>query len=210
MTEMILKTLVVGPLDVNCYLIGDAASGPVAIIDPGGDSDQILEAVQHLNRTVSFILNTHCHFDHVGAVAELMDSLGVDYFIHCDDRKVLANMSVQMEMFGFQGSPAPVPTRCLNDGDNLTLGNIILKVIHTPGHSPGGICLYCAETGQILSGDSLFLESIGRTDLPGGSSKTLLTSIREKLLVLPKDVRVYPGHGPSTTIGHELKTNPFL
>lgn len=210
MTEMILKTLPVGPLEVNCYILGDSSGGPLAIVDAGGDDDRILAAVRRLDRPVRYIVNTHCHFDHVIAVDPLMKELKADYLIHSGEKPVLKGIPLQLEMFGFPPFPLPKPARYLADGEQLALGGITLTVIHTPGHSPGGICLYCAETGQVLTGDTLFMESVGRTDLPGGDTEALLTSIREKLMVLPKDVRVYPGHGPSSTIGHEIRSNPFL
>jgi hydroxyacylglutathione hydrolase len=207
---MILKTLVVDPLEVNCYLIGDTHDGPVGIVDPGGDADRILDALKKLDRPVSFIVNTHGHFDHVGAVTELMQSLKSDYLIHKKETDVLANMSEHMQHFGFPGTKPPVPTRFIEDGDILSLGKRQIHVLLTPGHSPGGICLYCQETGQLISGDTLFRESVGRTDLPGGHPLVLLESIAEKLMVLPEETRVFPGHGPGTTIKHELRNNPFL
>lgn len=210
MTDMILKTLVVGPLEVNCYVIGDAAGGPMGIVDPGGDADRIMAVVEHLNRPVSFILNTHCHFDHVGGVNDLVRGLKTDYLIHCNEKPVLAGIKNQMDMFGFPAFEPPVPSRYLTDNQKIELGRLALNIIHIPGHSPGGMCIYCEQTQQLLTGDSLFRESVGRTDLPGGDTDTLLTAIRDRLLILPKEVRVYPGHGPTTTIGHELKYNPFL
>jgi hydroxyacylglutathione hydrolase len=207
---MILKTLVVGPLEVNCYLIGDDDGGPMGIVDPGGDADRILAAVKKLGRPVACIVNTHGHFDHVGAVETLMHTLGADYLIHSLEREVLRDMADHMEFFGLAGRQPPVPTRFIRDSETIPLGRLSVRVIHTPGHSPGGICLYSGETGRLISGDTLFRESVGRTDLPGGDMDALLASITEKILVLPEHTRVYPGHGPETTIGHERKTNPFL
>jgi len=207
---MILQTLVVGPLEVNCYLIGAESGGDIAIVDPGGDAAIILEAVKKIGRPVSMIINTHCHFDHVGAVSELLRVLKTDYVIHSRERDVLSAMNIQMEMFGFRPVQPPVPTRFLDDDQVFSLGDLSIKVLHTPGHSPGGICLYDSENRELISGDTLFRDSIGRTDLPGGSSKTLINSIKDKLMTLPESVKVYPGHGPSTTIGHELKCNLFL
>lgn len=207
---MILKTLVVDPLEVNCYLIGDKDNSPVGIVDPGGESDRILEAVHRLNRPVSFIVNTHGHFDHVGAVTDLIQNLKTDYLIHMKEKSVLTRMFESMEHYGFQGKKPPVPTRYIYDGEILTLGSLEIKVLHTPGHSPGGICLYCNQSGQVISGDTLFRESVGRTDLPGGDTQKLLWSISEKLMTLPENTKVFPGHGPVTDIKHELNNNPFL
>ncbi|MGB3975262.1 MAG: MBL fold metallo-hydrolase [bacterium] len=207
---MVLKTLIVGPLEVNCYLIGDDKGGPIGIVDPGGDAKLILKAVEKLGRPVAYIVNTHGHFDHVGAVEELKCKLGVEYLIHKDERKVLEEMPDHMEFFGLEAQNPPMVSRYIEDGDLLTLGALTIKVIHTPGHSPGGVCLYSEETGQLISGDTLFHESVGRTDLPGGDTDTMLTSIAEKILTLPDQTRVFPGHGPETQIGHEKKFNPFL
>lgn len=207
---MILKTLVVGPLEVNCYLIGDEKGGPIGIVDPGGDAETILKAVKNLDRPVACIVNTHGHFDHVGAVEELKRELGVEYLTHKDEQKILQEMPDHMEFFGLEALKPPKVSRFIEDGELITLGSLTVKVIHTPGHSPGGICLYSEETGQLISGDTLFYESVGRTDLPGGNTKTMLTSIAEKILILPDNTRVFPGHGPETQIGHEKQFNPFL
>jgi glyoxylase-like metal-dependent hydrolase (beta-lactamase superfamily II) len=210
---MIVKTLMVGPLQTGCYLVLDGKDGPGAIIDPGGDADRILDAAEDIE--IRYVINTHGHFDHIAANAEVMRVLSErqqsppQLVAHEKALPLLAENG-GAAFFGLHVPPSPEPDRLVDEGDVLTLGRSRLVVMHTPGHSPGSISLYCADEKLIFVGDVLFQQGIGRTDLPGGSWMTLMDSIKDKLLVLPDDTVVYPGHGLSTTIGAERRGNPFL
>ncbi|MCK5912853.1 MAG: MBL fold metallo-hydrolase, partial [Desulfuromusa sp.] len=197
-----------GPLEVNCYILGCEETRKAAVIDPGGDVDRILQLLDKHRLKVEMIINTHGHFDHVGGNRKLLEATGAELIIHRDDIPVLDRAADHAAAFGLQTEPSPAPTRELIGGETLQLGKLVLQVIHTPGHSPGGICLYV--DGTLIVGDTLFAGSIGRTDLPGGNHHLLISSIKEKLLPLPETTKVYPGHGPMTTIGQEKLYNPFL
>jgi hydroxyacylglutathione hydrolase len=205
---MILETVVVGPLMVNSYIVGCEETRKGVVIDPGGDAEKILAAVARYDLTIVQIINTHGHFDHVGANQALMDAFGVGLSIHELDAPMLARADITALKYGLKAENSPPPTDFLQDGDKISFGNCSLKVLHTPGHTLGGCSLY--GEGVVITGDTLFAESVGRTDFPGGSSATLLKSIREKLLTLPDVTVVYPGHGPASTIGHERLHNPYL
>ena len=204
---MIIKDLTVGPIMANCFIVGCEKTREAAVIDPGDDTDKILMTLAGLKLKVKYIINTHGHFDHVGGNKRMKDATGADILIHSLDAQMLDYISQSASAWGMNAEDSPPPDRMLKDGDEVKFGNIILKVIHTPGHSPGGISLY--SDGVVFVGDTLFAGSIGRTDFPGGDFETLLSSIRKKLFVLGDDVRVFSGHGPETTIGAEKKYNPF-
>lgn len=205
---MLLETLVVGPLGVNCYLVGDDKTRETLVIDPGGDARAILDTLRHGRLTPVAIIATHAHFDHLLALEEVRKQTRAPFLLHADEAPALANASIGARLFGFVfGQPAPAD-RLLREGDQVRVGALAFKVLHTPGHSPGGMCLLYDNC--VFVGDTLFQGGIGRTDLPGGDYATLLRSIRDKLLTLPDDTRVYPGHGDATTIGEERQLNPFL
>ena len=200
--------LIVGTLEVNCYIVGDEAKNEWAVIDPGGDAEKILEVIKEKKVRVKFIINTHGHPDHTEACTEVKQGTGAPLYIHKADATFLSGTFNQLaRLTGIKASSFK-PDHFLNDGDTLSLGDISFKVLHTPGHTRGGICLFFDNV--LFSGDTLFAGSIGRTDLPGGSLSTLLNSVREKLFCFPDSVVVYPGHGPQTTIGQEKSSNPFL
>ncbi len=205
---MIFNTLPTGPLEVNCYIVGCEKTNKAAVIDPGGNVDQILERIKQHNLEVELIIDTHGHFDHVGGNGELLAATGAELIIHRADRPLLERAAEHAAAYGLQAEPSPPPTRELLGGETLQLGELTLQVIHTPGHSPGGVCILVE--GHLLVGDTLFAGSIGRTDLPGGNHQLLISNIVEKLLPLPEDTKVCPGHGPMTTIGAEKRYNPFL
>jgi hydroxyacylglutathione hydrolase len=205
---MIIQTIPVGPLEVNCYITGDSSSGDVFIIDPGDEIDRILSAIRKNSYTVKALINTHGHLDHAGGVQRLKDELLVPYYIHEEEKPLLEALPLQQTQFGLYLSGVPEPDDFLVHGQILTAGKTTYSVIHTPGHSPGGICLY--TEGCLFSGDTLFAGSVGRYDLPGGSQDALDNTIRTHLLVLPDETKVYPGHGPASTIGRERRYNPFL
>ncbi len=207
---MTFDLVVVGPLGVNCVLLGCEATGQGVVVDPGGDVEQIMAVVQQRELTVTAIINTHGHFDHVGGNRCLKEATGAELLIHRADEPLLGRVADVARMYGMRGENSPAPDRYLEDGLVIPFGRHTLQVIHTPGHTPGGCCLYLQEEKRLLSGDTLFADGVGRTDLPGGSYEQLTTSIRTRLFPLPDDLEVWPGHGPATTIGHEKRHNPYL
>jgi glyoxylase-like metal-dependent hydrolase (beta-lactamase superfamily II) len=205
---MIIKTLPVGPIMANCFIVGCQETMQAAVIDPGDEADKILQSVAELKLEVKTIINTHGHFDHVSANKGISAATNAPILIHALDAPMLAQISASASNWGLSAENSPAPDRTLNDGDTITFGKITLNVIHTPGHTPGGISLF--TDGHVFVGDTLFAGSIGRTDFPGGDFATLKSSIQDKLFTLGNDVRVYTGHGPETTIGHEKQHNPFV
>lgn len=205
---MILESVVVGPLMVNCYVLGCENSREGVVVDPGDDTDRILEAVSRHGLKVVAVINTHGHFDHTGGNQRIITETGAGLLIHELDAPMLARAVDTAAMFGLTAENSPPPSRFLTEGEFVAFGEYRLRVLHTPGHTLGGCSLHLE--GMVFTGDTLFADSVGRTDFPGGSSVALGKSIREKLLVLPDDTIVYPGHGPSTTIGRERKHNPYL
>lgn len=205
---MIIDTLAVGPIMANCYILGCRETGLAAVIDPGDEPQRILAAVARNKLKVTAILNTHGHFDHVGANAPLKAATGADIMIHALDAPMLADLASAGRMFGLRVENSPPPDRTLSDGDRIAVGNLSLEVIHTPGHTPGGVAFY--TNAAVFVGDTLFAGSIGRTDLPGGDFDTLIRSIHTRLFTLDDAVQVYPGHMGLTTIGREKRHNPFV
>ncbi len=205
---MIIRKLEVGPIMANCFILGCERTREALVIDPGDDADQILMELSSHALKVKYLVNTHGHFDHVGANQRMKTVTGATLAIHPEDAPMLSELSQSARMFGLSVENSPAPDLLLADGDTLTFGDITMTVLHTPGHSRGGICLY--TPGHLFSGDTLFAGSIGRTDLPGGDYDTLIASIRNRLLILPPGTVVYTGHGPETTVDREKKLNPFL
>lgn len=208
--NLLVDKIVNGPFGQNCYAVADATTRQALIIDPGDDEDLILERVRTLDWRVIEIVATHAHIDHVGAVAPLKRTLGVPFALHAAEKDWLDNLPAQASMFGLPHKEIPDIERSLGGGEQGMLGELTYQIRNTPGHSPGGCCLYFPEAAVIFVGDTLFSSGIGRTDLPGGDSATLLRSIERELLSLDDDVVVYSGHGPDTTIGAERRGNPFL
>ena len=205
---MKVHSFLIGPLETNAYLFIDG-SGPLAIlIDPGLESEGIYDVILQERLHLAAIVNTHGHFEHVCGNAFFKTKTGAPILLHKDDVGLMQQAAQQALYFGFRVPNLPVPDRLLTDGEEVVVGGSCLRVLHTPGHTPGGICLY--GNGVVFVGDLLFAGSVGRTDLPGGSYDLLLNSIRNKLLSLPDETVVYPGHGPATTIGKERLHNPFL
>lgn len=204
---MILKTLIVGPLATNCYLVGSESGREGMIIDPGAEAEKILKKVSDLKLEVKLIVLTHGHIDHTGALKEIKQATGAPIAVHTDDVKTLGDRFLSI-LSGISHPALPPPDRLLKDGDGIDIGDLHFTVLHTPGHTPGGICLL--GEGVVFSGDTLFNYSIGRADLPGGNPSQLIDSIHNRLMVLADDTLVYPGHGPQTTIGAERRGNPFL
>jgi len=205
---LILKTLVVGPIQSNCYIIGCERTREAAVIDPGGDADRILITLAKDRLRCVYIINTHGHFDHSADNKRLKEVTGAQLLIHYADAPMILHQSMNRGMWGTHLENSPPPDRYLNEGDIITFGDISLKVLNTPGHSPGSISLVTDKI--VFVGDTLFAGSIGRTDFPGGDHEGLLRNVRKKIFTLGDDVVVYPGHGPKTTVGRERKTNPFF
>ena len=205
---MIIKTLAVGPIMANCYIVGCENTKQAAVIDPGDEVDKILMAAAESQLTVKYILNTHGHFDHVGGNRRMKDATGAELLIHSQDARMLETLPQAAAAFGLSAESSPPPDGNIADGESISFGDITFRVLHTPGHSPGGVSFH--SNGALFVGDTLFAGSIGRTDFEGGDFNTLITSIKNKLLPLGDDVTVYTGHGPTTTIGQEKRMNPFL
>lgn len=215
-----IERLQLGPLQANCYLYGSDTEA--VVIDPGAEPERVLDLVRRLGVTIRSLVCTHGHFDHIGGLAELAEATGAEVLIHALDLDLalgggLAPAESDPDDL-LPGLPAwmaeslslPSMPRTLADSDDVAAGDRSLKVIHTPGHTPGGVCLYQPDEGILFSGDTLFRLGVGRADLPGGHGRTLLNSIKQRLFVLPDTTRVYPGHGPSTLIGLEKHRNPFV
>ncbi len=208
---MFLKQFDVGNFSVFAYLLGKDGGGAGLVIDPAGDADQIISVADQHGITIQYILNTHAHVDHVMGNEETKEKTGAQIIIHEKDAPALTRIPMSMlSMFG--GRPSPPADQTVKDGDLIQVGSLALQVLHTPGHSPGGICLYV--DGAVFTGDTLFVGGVGRTDLPGGSWPLMLRSIQTKLLTLPDETIVYPGHNygatPTSTIKNERLHNPFL
>lgn len=206
---MILESLSVGPMQVNCYILAARAPGRAIIIDPGADERRIKKALKVHRLEAEFIVNTHGHFDHIACD----DAFGVPVYIHRDDLALLKDPEKNLSAFfmpGFFSLKSEI--RLLEDKQRIGLEGLELEVIHLPGHTPGGIGLLLRKPGEkvIFTGDSLFCQGVGRTDFPGASHQALVKSIRERLFCLSDDTLVYPGHGPASSIGREKKDNPFL
>jgi hydroxyacylglutathione hydrolase len=200
---------VVGPLACNCYVVGDEATRQAIVIDPGDDASELAEAIQELQLTVTAIVATHAHFDHITAAAELRSLTGAPFMLHDEDKPLLDWVQESGRIFlGVELPPPPQVDTLAREGDRVIAGGFELEVVHTPGHSPGSISLIAPEA--VFSGDTLFAGSIGRTDLPGGDTQALLDAVRSKLFKLDEDLAVYPGHGPATTLAIERAQNPFV
>ncbi len=206
-----VKKFVVGPIDVNCYILKDKESAEAIIIDPGDEGEMILDFIQKSDMKVKYIVNTHGHFDHIGADDVLRDALGAEVVIHEADAGMLTDAmgNLSAAFTGGTGFTLKPADKKLKDGDVITFGDCSLEVISTPGHTVGGICLYDGDS-MLFSGDTLFQSSVGRTDLPGGNNREILKSVRERLSKISDNAEVYPGHGPSTDMDYERKTNPYL
>ncbi len=207
---MIIKELTVGPIMANCFILGCEEKKEAAVIDPGDETDRILDTLQEFNLSTKYIINTHGHFDHVGGNRKLKEVTGADILIHPQDVPMLSKLSASAAAWGLFAEDSPAPDRTIEEGDTVIVGTITLSVIHTPGHTQGGISLL--SDGVLFVGDTLFAGSIGRTDFPGGDYDTLIASIQNKLFPLGDDVRVLSGHGPETTIAREKhkRNNPFV
>jgi glyoxylase-like metal-dependent hydrolase (beta-lactamase superfamily II) len=207
---MIHEILSVGPLQCNCSILGDETSREAIVVDPGADIPAIQAILKRHGLTVKQIIITHAHIDHIAGAQQLKRLTGAPILYNQNDLPLVKMMDVQASWLGVAIPQVLPPDASLNDGQTVAVEGISGTVIHTPGHTQGSSCLYLPEHSLLLAGDTLFAGSVGRTDLPGGDTKQLIRSIHDRLLVLPDEVDVVPGHGPNTTIGEERYSNPFI
>ncbi len=198
---MIIKTIPTGMIEENCYIVMDENTNEGFLVDPGADAEILAGAVENMKMKPKFILLTHGHWDHIGAVVELKDKFNIPFYISKNDNDMIQS---GQDTYG----STPNPDGYLKEGDTFKFADKTIRVIETPGHTPGGVCFLVDKS--LFTGDTLFNGTIGRTDFVGGSFETLVSSVRERLATLPEDTKVYPGHGPSTTIGLEKRQNPYI
>ncbi|MDY0000253.1 MAG: MBL fold metallo-hydrolase [Polyangia bacterium] len=207
---MITRTLTLGPFQTNSYLLGCEATREAVVIDPGFEAEEILAQVETDELRVVKILLTHGHVDHVSAVSGVKAGTGAPVYIHAADQDQYLAAPSLARYFGLRTEAQPPPDHILSDGDEVTFGQEKLSVIHTPGHTPGGVCFLSESAKLLVAGDTLFCRGIGRTNLPGGSMRQLFASIKQRIYSLDGSIRVLPGHGPDTTIRDEMFQNPFV
>lgn len=195
---------------VNCYILACEKTMDSVVIDPGGDPEKVLMMIRSEGLHVKYVINTHGHFDHTGGNKKILSATGAKLVIHKDDEMYLYSASADAVMYGMFVDNSPKPDIYLKEGASLKFGSYALKVLHTPGHTPGGCSLYLESEGKVFTGDTLFAEAVGRTDFPGGSRDDLIRSISSKLFTLPNSTMVYPGHGPETIVEKERKYTHFL
>jgi len=208
--NILIESFPVGPLQCNCTILGDSATGEAIVIDPGDEITRIHTRLTKLGLKLKQILITHAHIDHVGGALKLKRLTGAPILLNENDLPLLQMMEMQAAWIGIDTPETASPDASLQDGMRVGLENVPAQVLHTPGHTQGSVCLHFAPLNLLVAGDTLFAGSIGRTDLPGGNSRQIIDSIHSRLLVLPEETRVLPGHGPATTIGEEKQRNPFL
>ncbi|MCW5829120.1 MAG: MBL fold metallo-hydrolase [Deltaproteobacteria bacterium] len=208
-SEIIIRQLVNGPFQENCWLVGDPATKRCTLVDPGSSAEGILEFIDQMGLKLDKITNTHGHMDHAGAVAPIKRERGVGFWIHRGETMNLQSMPKWGPLMGMGDLEVPEVEHWIEDGDEIPVGNLTLKSLATPGHTAGGVS-FLVGGRHLFVGDTIFQGSVGRTDLPGGNYDTLIESIRTKILPLPDDTLIYSGHGPVTTLGHERRRNPFI
>jgi len=209
--ELEVRGVVVGLFRENCWIVGSRRRGEAVVIDPGDEPDEILALARDMGVKITRILASHAHLDHIMAVRDVADATGAPFLLHADDVRIAEAMPNSARTWlNREVLPPPAAAAHPVDGQDVEVAGVTLRVIHTPGHTPGSISLYAAEARLLFSGDTLFRESIGRTDLPGGDMETILASIRERLYTLPDETRVLPGHMQETSIAHERARNPFV
>jgi hydroxyacylglutathione hydrolase len=207
---MIHEIFPVGPLQCNCSIIGDETTREAMVIDPGDEIEDVLVLIRKHNLTVKQIVVTHAHIDHVGGAMKLRAATGAPILLNQNDDALLKMLDVQATWIGVENPGKVEIDQSIGQGDTVRAGTLTANVIHTPGHTEGSVCLYFPAERKLIAGDTLFAGSIGRTDLPGGSMRKIINSLHEKVLTLPDETVVVPGHGPLTTIGEERESNPFL
>ncbi|MEA3406851.1 MAG: MBL fold metallo-hydrolase [Chloroflexota bacterium] len=207
---MLLERLVVGKLQTNCYIVGCERTNDAMVIDPGDEAERVLQSVRSAGLEVTDIFLTHFHFDHILAAETLHKETKATLHIHKREANLLTHPPPIFRTFSPEVPHGLKADNLLHNGDALSVGKLSIRVLHTPGHSPGGISLWIPEENAVFCGDTLFREGLGRSDLPGGDHQTLIKNIRDKLLTLPEETQVYPGHGAPTTIAHEMRHNPWI
>jgi glyoxylase-like metal-dependent hydrolase (beta-lactamase superfamily II) len=209
--ELEVRGVVVGLFQENCWIVGSRRRGEAVVIDPGDEPDEILALARDMGVKITRVLASHAHLDHIMAARAIVENTRAPFLLHQSDVAIAEYMpQAARQWLGREVPPAPPPDAFPVDGQDIEVAGVSLRVMHTPGHTPGSVSLYAAEAHLLFSGDTLFRESIGRTDLPGGDTETILQSIREKLYRLPDDTRVLPGHMQETSIAHEREHNPFV
>ncbi len=205
---MFFKMLSLGNMDNNCYILGDQSSKHALIIDAPAEAGAVLDVLEEEGLTLKYVLLTHSHYDHIGALDEICDYTGAEVMIHSFEEDAVNDPTVNLSLYADAPSPSVKVSKTLVDGDVITVGDIDIKVLYTPGHTVGSVCYY--TDGILFSGDTLFLKDVGRCDLPGGDYKIIKQSIKKQLYTLPDDTQVYPGHGRATTIGYEKSHNNYV
>ncbi len=208
--DVLVRSLVVGPLATNCHILACRETSVATVIDPGFDATRILALVEELGLQVAWVLLTHGHVDHVSAAAAVVEATTAQVAIGAGDVEMLQAAPEMARFFGLAPFPVPEPGRLLADGDTVSVGTLQVRVLHTPGHTPGSVCYHVPEEALLFSGDTLFFRGVGRTDLPGGSWSDLVRSIRTKLYTLDGTTQVLTGHGPATILREEMLMNPFV
>jgi len=203
---MIIKSFPLGPLEANCFIVADEHSRKAMVIDPGDEPDRIMDVLKTENLSLEYIICTHAHFDHVGAVPDIKEQTGATIVIHKDEQEIYDGARDMAAFWGYALDPLPEPDLLAEDGNEIKMGSLTFTVLHTPGHSPGGMCLF--GEGIVITGDTLFAGSVGRTDFHGGDIRKLKQSY-ERLMSLPPETTVLAGHGPNSTIGRERAENFF-
>ena len=209
--ELEVRGIVVGLFQENCWIIGSRRRGEACVVDPGDEPEEILALARDMGVRITRVVASHAHLDHIMAVRAVVEATSAPFLLHADDVSIAENMPRAAQAWlGQEVQPLPRPDAFPTHGQDLEVAGVSMKVIHTPGHTPGSVSLYVPEAHLLFSGDTLFRESIGRTDLPGGDTRLILSSIRSRLYTLPEDTRVLPGHMLETTIAHERAHNPFV
>ena len=206
---MLIKNLAVGQLQSNCFIIADDNTKEAIIIDPGDEPDRIIDVVKGNSLNVRYILCTHAHFDHVGAISDIKDETDAKIVVHKDEGEIYEGARDQAAFWGYELEPLPEPDMFVQEGDKLEVGDLKFEILHTPGHSPGGLCLYSEDEKVVFTGDTLFAGSVGMTDFYGGDMDKLKKSF-SRLMSLPPDTKVFPGHGPVSSIRQEKDSNFFM
>ena len=209
--ELEVRGVVVGLFRENCWIVGSRRRGEACVIDPGDEPGEILALARDMGVRITRIVASHAHLDHIMAVRPMVEATGAPFLLHQSDLGIAQHLPESARLWlGQEVPPPPTPDAFPIDGQDIEVAGVTMRVLHTPGHTPGSLCLYAAEAGLLFSGDTLFRESIGRTDLPGGDTQSILRSIAERLFSLPDATRVLPGHMQETTIAHERAHNPFV